>query len=72
MVCQWGDGEKRAENLATLIDVARSYDDRCLQLSLAATVPGYLNYLSQCQPQAAGDSQGIQLLTYHGSKGLEW
>ena len=72
VVCQWGDGEKRAENLATLIDVARSYDDRCLQLSLAATVPGYLNYLSQCQPQAAGDSQGIQLLTYHGSKGLEW
>ena len=72
VVCQWGDGDKRAENLSTLIDVARAYDDRCLQLSLAATVPGYLNYLEQCQPQAAGDSQGIQLLTYHGSKGLEW
>lgn len=72
VVCQWGDGEKRAENLSTLIEVARAYDDRCLQLSLAATVPGYLNYLSQCQPMAAGDSKGIQLLTYHGAKGLEW
>ena len=72
VVCQWGDGEKRAENLSTLIDVARAYDDRCLQVSLAATVPGYLNYLSQCQPMAAGDSKGIQLLTYHGAKGLEW
>ena len=72
VVCQWGDGEKRADNLATLIDVARTYDDRCLQLSMAATVPGYLNYLAQCQPKSAGDSTGIQLLTYHGSKGLEW
>ena len=72
IVCQWGEGEKRIANLSTLMDVARAYDDRCLQLSLAATVPGYLAYLDQCRPAGAGDASGIQLLTYHGSKGLEW
>lgn len=72
IVRRWGRGSQRLANLQLLADLAVQYEDHCLQLTLASTPTGFIDYLTLLEPPVAEDGQGIQLQTYHTSKGLQW
>lgn len=57
--------------LQTLVNAARRYEQICVQMNMAATVPGFLDYVFTTDPKASGDPHGVKLYTYHSSKGLE-
>lgn len=58
--------------LNTIIQAGYAYDQHCLQMSLPATVNGFMDYLMVMDPVGTGDANGVQLHTYHSSKGLQW
>lgn len=58
--------------LDTIIQAGYAYEQHCLQMNLPATVNGFIEYLTITDPTGKGDANGVQLLTYHGSKGLQW
>ena len=66
----------RSELGGTIFDVmiqaAQTYEERCVQMTLPATLAGFLDYMSQTPPLSSGDRDGVNLVTYHGAKGLEW
>jgi ATP-dependent exoDNAse (exonuclease V) beta subunit len=70
----WGDGAIRRQNLSTLRKLAADYDQRCLQMGLGASVTGFIYFLNSTEPDKSPDnhSNSVKVLTYHGSKGLEW
>lgn len=70
----WGDGDIRRQNLSTLRQLATDYDQRCLQMGLGASVTGFIYFLNSNEPDKSPDnhSNTVKVLTYHGSKGLEW
>lgn len=58
--------------LNTIILTAHTYEQHCLQMKLSATVNGFRDYLVMMNPIKVGNTDGVQLYTYHGSKGLQW
>lgn len=74
VVKKWGEGPIRIQNLYTLENIAKQYDDHCLQLGLGATIGGFLQYLKSIEVETPADniSNTVKVLTYHKSKGLEW
>ena len=69
----WGFGwEQREANLYQIVELAKKYEQYCLTMTLGATTTGFLDYLSHTEATSAGDSEGVVLSTYHGSKGLQW
>ena len=58
--------------LNTIIKAGYAYEQHCLQMNLPATVSGFADYLSVVNPVGTGDANGVQLHTYHSSKGLQW
>ncbi len=63
-----------ATGLATLkafVAAAARYEEHCLQMSLPATLPGFVSHIANAGLPGIGDTGGVQLWTYHGSKGLE-
>ncbi len=78
LIVSWGDAGQRLANIEMLMHFALEYEDRCTRLHTAASVGGWLLWLSELA-QAERDWQGfstdesaIQVLTYHKSKGLEF
>lgn len=71
---RWSDGDIRRQNLSTLRQLAADYDQRCLQMGLGASVTGFIYFLNSTEPDKSPDnhSNTVKVLTYHGSKGLEW
>ncbi len=72
VVKQWGDSSWQASCLDVIIRSAAAYEQHSLQMGMPATISGYLDYLGQMSPTAPGDSNGVQLHTYHSCKGLQW
>ena len=68
----WDTTTRGFNILRTCIEIARKYEDHCLQLGLPATISGYMNYVDTTEIKTEGDSDGVCLYTIHGSKGLEW
>ena len=58
--------------LKTVVKAGYAYEQHCLQMNLPATVNGFVDYLNVINPVGTGDANGVQLHTYHSSKGLEW
>lgn len=58
--------------LNTIIRTAYAYEQHCVQMNLPATVNGFVDYLTVIDPVGTGDANGVQLHTYHSSKGLQW
>ena len=58
--------------LNTFIRSGYMYEQHCLQMNIPATISGFKDYISIVKPTGAGDTYGVQLHTYHNSKGLEW
>lgn len=74
VVCKWGEADMRQQNLYALCDLVAQYDSRCEQMGLGASVSGFINYLSYVKIDVKIDNtaNAVKVLTYHGSKGLEW
>lgn len=58
--------------LNTIIRTAYTYEQHCVQMNMPATVNGFMDYLTVIDPVGTGDANGVQLHTYHSSKGLQW
>lgn len=74
VVAKWGDANNRRQNLQSLVALARKYDEHCLQMGIGASVGGLVTYLSYVEIDNKVDNaaDAVKVLTYHGSKGLEW
>ena len=74
LVAKWGDLHIRRQNLSTLQHLADDYDQMCLQMGLGTSISGLIYYLNTVEPDNEKDNQSdtVKVLTYHGSKGLEW
>ena len=72
IVKSWPDSDNSVNTFHTVISIAKTYEDHCIQMSLPCTIYGFIDYISTVKIKAAGMSDGVQLFTYHGSKGLEW
>lgn len=58
--------------LQTFIKTAKAYEEHCIQMNLPSTIEGFIAYIDELKPVGAGDTEGVQLYTYHSSKGLQW
>lgn len=70
-----GNVSYRLSNLDALRGLVVDYENTCAMARTAATINGFLVYLEQleeCEQPASIDLDAVQILTYHGSKGLEW
>lgn len=73
-----GRSAQRLANLETLRGLATEYEEHCGAQRIGATVGGFLLWLYDMAREkldkrgvgAQGDA--VQVLTYHGAKGLEW
>lgn len=70
---KWGNADSRRDNLMALIQNARDYEANCLTLGVSATIEGFISQIEAGEIQVEGfASEGVNILTYHGSKGLQW
>lgn len=70
---KWGDYENRRDNLMALIQNARDYEADCLTLGESATLEGFIARIEAGKISVEGYAEdGVNLVTYHGSKGLQW
>lgn len=67
-----GNATESESCLNTIIRTAYTYEQHCEQMNLPATVSGFTDYLTLKDPVGSGDAYGVQLHTYHSSKGLQW
>lgn len=76
-IMAWGNPRQRMANLDSLRGLAVAYQDVCKSTRRAATPAGLVLYLHKHvrdggnQP-ANPDEEGINVVTYHKAKGLEW
>ena len=59
------------DNIRNIIEKAKKYEENCRNMSVPATIDGFIAY-SETGFKAAGTQDGVNLLTIHKSKGLEW
>lgn len=70
---KWGDAASRRDNLMALMQNARDFEANCLTLGVSATVEGFISQIEAGEINVEGyASEGVNILTYHGSKGLQW
>lgn len=69
---RWGDYDNRRNNLMALINNAKDYENSCLTLGRSATVEGFIAEIEDGNIVVNGYSEGVNIVTYHGSKGLQW
>lgn len=55
-----------------LVAAAKQYEERSSELAQPATPAGFRNFLEENDVKLPITGNGVQLLTYHGAKGLEW
>lgn len=51
---------------------AATYEGLCANLGMSSTLVGFVDYLKQHPIEYPGDDNGVSVMTYHKSKGLEW
>ena len=75
-LCQkWGHPVARCKNLGLLQKIAAHYEDHCVQMNLASSIPGFINYVHTMSDDLKNEdttSDTVKVITYHKSKGLEW
>ena len=74
MVYKWNNGEERMNVLESIKNLSASYEETCLKSQKAATLGGFISELSSSPIVVDSKVQegGVNVMTYHGSKGLEW
>ncbi|MBA3889720.1 MAG: UvrD-helicase domain-containing protein, partial [Gemmatimonadaceae bacterium] len=75
VIRRWNDVETRLANLKALRDLAEQYQEDERANRRAVTITGLCSWFvmqgDASQPKS-GHPDAVQVLTYHGSKGLEW
>ena len=51
---------------------ATTYEGICANFGLSSTLVGFVEYLKEHPVEYPGDDNGVSVMTYHKSKGLEW
>ena len=69
---QFNDVSDSTKLLHAVIDTATAYEDYCALMNIPSSVTGFLTYIGENNISVSGSAQGVQLFTYHRSKGLEW
>lgn len=64
--------EESMTDIKALIAVAKQYEERSSELAQPATPSGFAAFLNESEVKLPISGNGVQLLTYHGAKGLEW
>ena len=64
--------EESMTDIKALIAVAKQYEERSSELAQPATPSGFAAFLDDSEMKLPISGNGVQLLTYHGAKGLEW
>lgn len=64
--------EESMTDIKALIAVAKQYEERSSELAQPATPSGFAAFLDDSEVKLPISGNGVQLLTYHGAKGLEW
>ncbi len=78
LVVQWGQAERRLDNLDRLRRYAAEYELACQRIHTGASVGGFLLWLDELaysgnDLQGSGESpEAVRVMTYHRSKGLEF
>lgn len=81
VVAGWGESDVRRGNLEKLRGLAQGFESRTQGLGLAPTVPAFLGYIEDIRSDKKNDGnkqsksqdiKAVNVLTYHGAKGLEW
>ena len=57
---------------AALETKASTYEGICANFGLSSTLVGFVKYLKEHPIEYPGDDNGVSVMTYHKSKGLEW
>ena len=60
------------EIFGIIAEYALEYEQSCLNLSVPATIEGFIEKVKKTSLETNGEDDGVTLTTYHGSKGLEW
>ena len=72
----WGLSETRTRNIDFMTGLARKYEQMCGGMNVAPTLPGFIDYVSNYNPekdkQPVDKTDTVKVLTYHSAKGLEW
>jgi ATP-dependent helicase/nuclease subunit A len=70
----WGDHAIRLDDLEALRGFAQTYEAECVSSGAPATPSGLLLALKSADPKRPPSlaADAIQVMTYHGAKGLEW
>ena len=55
-----------------IAEYALEYEQSCLNLSVPATIEGFIEKVKNISLETNGEDSGITLTTYHKAKGLEW
>lgn len=74
MLKSWQNSELALSNLDALRSACNKYMNLCSSRRRAATIDGFVTYLNESETEQAKGTgaQTVNVLTYHGSKGLEW
>ena len=51
---------------------ATTYEGMCDNFGMSSTLVGFVEYLKEHPIEYPGDDNGVSVMTYHKSKGLEW
>ena len=51
---------------------AATYEGMCTNFGLSSTLVGFVEYLKEHPIEYPGNDDGVSVMTYHKSKGLEW
>lgn len=57
---------------SALVSKASTYEGLCANFGLSSTLVGFVEYLKEYPIEYPGDDNGVSVMTYHKSKGLEW
>lgn len=70
----WGDHPIRLDDLEALRGFAGAYEVECTASGMPATIQGLLSAIVDADPKRPPSlaADAIQVMTYHGAKGLEW
>lgn len=73
---QWGKAAQRQRNLNAIIEDAKDFDTTAETLGEASSVEYYLDHLDEenggVTVKEGFFQEGVNVMTYHGSKGLQW
>lgn len=73
-VSKWGLSDTRVRNIEMVSALAAEYENRCSNINVSPTLPGFISYVQEYTPEKrlVDKTNTVKVLTYHNAKGLDW